>query len=77
MRGLVYRAAWLGDQGRPFNQEAAMAKLYVSEVANRAAGAAVQIHGGYGCIRESAISRFCADAKTLEIGGAPTRSSAT
>ncbi|ADJ48837.1 acyl-CoA dehydrogenase [Amycolatopsis mediterranei S699] len=67
-RALVYRAAWLGDQGRPFSQEAAMAKLYASEVANRAASASVQIHGGYGYMRESAISRFYADAKILEIG---------
>jgi short/branched chain acyl-CoA dehydrogenase len=67
-RGLVYRAAWLGDQGRPFGKEAAMAKLFASEVANRAASASVQIHGGYGYIRESAISRFYADAKILEIG---------
>lgn len=67
-RALVYRAAWLGDQGRPFAKEAAMAKLYTSEVANRAASASVQIHGGYGFVRESAISRFYADAKVLEIG---------
>jgi alkylation response protein AidB-like acyl-CoA dehydrogenase len=67
-RALVYRAAWLGDQGRPFGKEAAMAKLYTSEVANRAASASVQIHGGYGYIRESTISRFYADAKILEIG---------
>ncbi|MFC4000100.1 acyl-CoA dehydrogenase family protein [Prauserella oleivorans] len=67
-RCLVYRAAWLGDQGRPFGQAAAMAKLYASEVANRAASASVQIHGGYGYIRESEISRFYADAKILEIG---------
>jgi alkylation response protein AidB-like acyl-CoA dehydrogenase len=67
-RALVYRAAWLGDQGRPFAKEAAMAKLYASEVANRAASASLQIHGGYGWIRESAISRFYADAKILEIG---------
>jgi short/branched chain acyl-CoA dehydrogenase len=67
-RWLVYRAAWLGDQGRPFGKEAAMAKLYTSEVANRAASASLQIHGGYGYIRESAISRFYADAKILEIG---------
>jgi short-chain 2-methylacyl-CoA dehydrogenase len=67
-RALVYRAAWLGDQGRPFAKEAAMAKLYTSEVANRAASASVQIHGGYGYVRESAISRFYADAKVLEIG---------
>jgi alkylation response protein AidB-like acyl-CoA dehydrogenase len=67
-RGLVYRAAWLGDQGRPFSQEAAMAKLYTSEVATRTASASLQIHGGYGYIRESTISRFYADAKILEIG---------
>jgi alkylation response protein AidB-like acyl-CoA dehydrogenase len=67
-RALVYRAAWLGDQGRPFAKEAAMAKLYTSEVANRAASASLQIHGGYGYIRESTISRFYADAKILEIG---------
>jgi len=67
-RGLVYRAAWLADNGRPFGKAAAMAKLYASEVANRAASAAVQIHGGYGYIRESKISRLYADAKILEIG---------
>ncbi|MFI5609078.1 acyl-CoA dehydrogenase family protein [Amycolatopsis sp. NPDC051903] len=67
-RWLVYHAAWLGDQGRPFSTAAAMAKLYASEVANRAASESVQIHGGYGFIRESTISRFYADAKILEIG---------
>ncbi|MFF0817208.1 acyl-CoA dehydrogenase family protein [Rhodococcus sp. NPDC003318] len=67
-RSLVYRAAWLADNGRPFAKEAAMAKLYASEVANRAASASVQIHGGYGYVRESKISRFYADAKVLEIG---------
>ncbi|WP_326565616.1 acyl-CoA dehydrogenase family protein [Amycolatopsis rhabdoformis] len=67
-RWLVYHAAWLGDEGRPFSTAAAMAKLYASEVANRAASQSVQIHGGYGFIRESTISRFYADAKILEIG---------
>ncbi|MQA04108.1 MAG: acyl-CoA dehydrogenase [Streptosporangiales bacterium] len=67
-RGLVRRAAWLADEGRPFTKEAAMAKLYASELANRAASASVQIHGGYGYVRESAISRFYTDAKILEIG---------
>ncbi|MBH0121607.1 acyl-CoA dehydrogenase family protein [Rhodococcus sp. CX] len=67
-RSLVYRAAWLADNDRPFGKEAAMAKLYASEVANRAASASVQIHGGYGYVRESKISRFYADAKVLEIG---------
>lgn len=67
-RGLVYRAAWLADEGRPYSTEAAMAKLYTSELATRAASASLQIHGGYGYIRESEISRFYADAKILEIG---------
>ncbi|MFI9834724.1 acyl-CoA dehydrogenase family protein [Streptomyces sp. NPDC051913] len=67
-RWMVYRAAWLADQGRPYSKEAAMAKLYASEVAHRAASQAVQIHGGYGYVRESEISRFYADAKILEIG---------
>ncbi|MFJ9241333.1 acyl-CoA dehydrogenase family protein [Streptomyces sp. NPDC101776] len=67
-RWMVYRAAWLADQKRPHSTEAAMAKLYASEVANRAASQALQIHGGYGYVRESEISRFYADAKILEIG---------
>ncbi|MFG2090304.1 MULTISPECIES: acyl-CoA dehydrogenase family protein [unclassified Spirillospora] len=67
-RGLIYKAAWLADQGRPHATEAAMAKLYASEVANRAASQSLQVHGGYGYIRESDISRFYADAKILEIG---------
>jgi len=67
-RCMVYRAAWLADQGRPYSTAAAMAKLYASEAANRAASEAVQIHGGYGYVRESEISRFYADAKILEIG---------
>jgi alkylation response protein AidB-like acyl-CoA dehydrogenase len=67
-RWMVYRAAWLADQGRPHSTEAAMAKLYASEVANRAASASVQIHGGYSYVRESEISRFHAAAKILEIG---------
>jgi alkylation response protein AidB-like acyl-CoA dehydrogenase len=67
-RALVYRAAWLCDTGQPFGQAAAMAKLFASEVANRVAGESVQIHGGYGYMRESRISRFYADAKILEIG---------
>ncbi|MFJ3892047.1 acyl-CoA dehydrogenase family protein [Streptomyces sp. NPDC090083] len=67
-RWMVYRAAWLADRGRPHSTEAAMAKLYASEVANRAASQSLQIHGGYGYVRESEISRFYADAKILEIG---------
>ena len=67
-RGLVYRAAWLKDQGRPFAREAAMAKLYTGELSNRAANWALQIHGGYGYMDEYAISRLYRDQKILEIG---------
>jgi len=67
-RWLVYRAAWLADEGLPHRKEAAMAKLYASEVANRVASASVQVHGGYGWMMESKIARFYADAKILEIG---------
>jgi alkylation response protein AidB-like acyl-CoA dehydrogenase len=67
-RWLVYRAAWLADSGQDFSQAAAMAKLHASEVANRVASASLQLHGGYGYVRETPISRFYADAKILEIG---------
>ena len=67
-RWLVYRAAWLADAGQPFSQAAAMAKLYASEAANQVASQSLQIHGGYGYMRESEISRFYSDAKILEIG---------
>jgi short-chain 2-methylacyl-CoA dehydrogenase len=67
-RHLVYRAAWLKDQGRPFALEAAMAKLYTGELSHRAANSALQIHGGYGFMEESAISRLYRDQKILEIG---------
>jgi alkylation response protein AidB-like acyl-CoA dehydrogenase len=67
-RSMVYRAAWLKDQGRPFGKEAAMAKLYTGELSNRAANAALQIHGGYGFMDEFPISRLYRDQKILEIG---------
>jgi short-chain 2-methylacyl-CoA dehydrogenase len=67
-RGLTYKAAWLKDQGRPFALEAAMAKLYTGELSHRVANAALQIHGGYGFMEESAIARFYRDQKILEIG---------
>jgi short/branched chain acyl-CoA dehydrogenase len=67
-RLLVYRAAWLADEGQDFREAAAMAKLHASEVANRVASDSLQLHGGYGYMRESEISRFYADAKILEIG---------
>jgi short/branched chain acyl-CoA dehydrogenase len=67
-RNLVYKAAWLKDEGRPFAKEAAMAKLYTGELSHRVANAALQIHGGYGFMDESAISRLYRDQKILEIG---------
>jgi alkylation response protein AidB-like acyl-CoA dehydrogenase len=67
-RALVYRAAWLKDQGRPFAKEAAMAKLFTGILSNRAANVGLQIHGGYGFMDESPISRLYRDQKILEIG---------
>jgi short/branched chain acyl-CoA dehydrogenase len=67
-RQLVYRAAWLKDEGRPFALAAAQAKLYTGLLSNRAANAALQIHGGYGFMDEFAISRLYRDQKILEIG---------
>ena len=67
-RALVYKAAWLKDQGRDFALAAAQAKLYTGELSNRAVNWALQIHGGYGYMAEYAISRFYRDQKILEIG---------
>ncbi len=67
-RALVYRAAWLKDQGRDFALAAAQAKLYTGELSNRVVNSALQIHGGYGYMNEYAISRFYRDQKILEIG---------
>ncbi len=67
-RHLVYHAAWLKEQGRPFTQAAAMAKLYTSELAMRATTRAVQLHGGYGYTAEYPVERMMRDAKILEIG---------
>jgi short-chain 2-methylacyl-CoA dehydrogenase len=67
-RALVYRAAWLKDQGRDFAREAAMAKLYTGELSSRVAGAALELHGGFGYMEEAPISRLYRDQKILEIG---------
>jgi alkylation response protein AidB-like acyl-CoA dehydrogenase len=67
-RQLVYRAAWLKDQGRDFGLAAAQAKLYTGLLSNRAVNAALQIHGGYGFMDEYPISRLYRDQKILEIG---------
>lgn len=67
-RNMVLKAAWLKDQGKPFGKEAAFAKLFASEAAVRAADQAIQIHGGYGYMREYEVERYLRDAKLLEIG---------
>ncbi|MFT9596258.1 acyl-CoA dehydrogenase family protein [Mesobacillus sp.] len=67
-RNMVYKAAWLKDQGRPFSKEASMCKLYASEIAMEVADQAVQVHGGYGYMREYEVERYMRDAKLLEIG---------
>jgi len=67
-RNLVYKAAWLKDQGRDFALASAQAKLYTGELSNRAVNWALQIHGGYGYMDEYPISRLYRDQKILEIG---------
>jgi short/branched chain acyl-CoA dehydrogenase len=67
-RTMVYKAAWLKDQGRDFALAAAQAKLYTGELSNRAVNWSLQIHGGYGYMDEYAISRLYRDQKILEIG---------
>ncbi|KPK76906.1 MAG: acyl-CoA dehydrogenase [Phycisphaerae bacterium SM23_30] len=67
-RNLLYKACWLKDTQKPFSQEAAMAKLYCSEVMGRVVDQAVQIHGGYGLMKEYSIERFYRDQKLLTIG---------
>jgi alkylation response protein AidB-like acyl-CoA dehydrogenase len=67
-RLLTLRAAYGKDQGRPVMREAAMAKVFASEVAMKCATKSVQIHGGYGYTREFPIERFFRDAKLCEIG---------
>ena len=67
-RLLLYKACWLRDNDRPFSKEAAIAKLYCSEAMHMCADHAVQIHGGYGLMREYEVERFYRDQKLLEIG---------
>jgi alkylation response protein AidB-like acyl-CoA dehydrogenase len=67
-RQLVWRAAWLKDQGREYSIAAAQAKLFASEVSSRATNAAIQVHGGYGYVTEYPVERFFRDAKLTEIG---------
>jgi alkylation response protein AidB-like acyl-CoA dehydrogenase len=67
-RLMTYRAAWLKDQGRPYSTEAAMAKLYASEVARQVTNDAIQVHGGYGYVAEYRVERYLRDAKLTELG---------
>jgi alkylation response protein AidB-like acyl-CoA dehydrogenase len=66
-RLLVYRAAWLREQGRPHGEEGAKAKLFASETARRQTGEAIQILGGYGYTKEFPVERYYRDAKITEI----------
>ena len=67
-RHLLYQACWLKDNGHSFGKEAAMAKLFCSEVAQEVANEAVQIHGAYGLIKELEVERFYRDQRILQIG---------
>jgi alkylation response protein AidB-like acyl-CoA dehydrogenase len=67
LRYLVYHTAWLVDQGEPYSKEAAIAKLIGSEVAMRAANKMLQVHGGYGYMKEYAIERMYRDFRALRI----------
>ena len=67
-RNLLYKACWLKDNGKPFAKEAAMSKLYCSEIAKSVADEAVQIHGGYGLMKDYPIERFYRDQRLLQIG---------
>ncbi|MBA7604049.1 Acyl-CoA dehydrogenase, short-chain specific [subsurface metagenome] len=67
-RNLLYKACWLAENERPFSQEAAMAKLYCSEVMHRCVHHAVQLHGGYGLMKDFKVERLYRDQRLLEIG---------
>ncbi len=67
-RSLVWKAAWLKDQGRDYSLTAAQAKLFASEVSSRVTNAAIQVHGGYGYVTEYPVERYLRDAKLTEIG---------
>ena len=67
-RNLLYKACWLKDQGKPFAKEAAMAKLYCSEIAKEVSDESVQVHGGYGLMAEYDVERFYRDQRILQIG---------
>jgi alkylation response protein AidB-like acyl-CoA dehydrogenase len=67
-RNTLYKACWLKDQGKPYGREAAIAKIYCSEVAGEVADESLQIHGGYGLIKGTPVERFFRDQRLLQIG---------
>ncbi len=67
-RDLLYKAAWLKEQGRPYNKEAAMAKMFATEMAERVCRNAIQVHGGYGYSSEYPVERIYRDARLMTIG---------
>ncbi len=67
-RNLLYKACWLKDNKKPFAKEAAMSKLYCSEIAREVADEAVQLHGGYGLMKDYDVERFYRDQRLLQIG---------
>ena len=67
-RNLLYKACWLAENKRPFTKDAAMSKLYCSEIAREVADEAVQIHGGYGLFKDYDVERFYRDQRLLQIG---------
>ena len=67
-RLLTYRAAYLHDKSKPFVKEAAMAKVFASEVSGFVTGKALQIHGGYGYVKDYPVEKFYRDVKLLTIG---------
>jgi alkylation response protein AidB-like acyl-CoA dehydrogenase len=67
-RALVWKSAWLKDQGRDYSLVAAEAKLFASEVSSRVTNNAIQVHGGYGYVTEYPVERYLRDAKLTEIG---------
>ncbi|MEI6435254.1 MAG: acyl-CoA dehydrogenase family protein [Bacteroidota bacterium] len=67
-RNLLYKGAWLKSNDQPYAKEAAMAKLYCSEIAREVADEAVQLHGGYGLMKDYDVERFYRDQRLLQIG---------
>ncbi|MFH0893299.1 MAG: acyl-CoA dehydrogenase family protein [Bacteroidota bacterium] len=67
-RNLLYKACWLKDTGKPFAKEAAMSKLYCADIANDVSYESLQVHGGYGLMKDYPIERFYRDQRLLQIG---------